>query len=125
MSRPAVLSVELENRQQLRCGNAELFQIRNLLDQTLIRAAYVLCDARAGMASKASNMHFVNDRTRRGTPERRVSFPIVGLRIHDDALHRNGGVVFLTARGVPAVLVWNDHAASIRVKENFSWVESQ
>ena len=106
----AVLGVELEDRQQFDRGDAELLQIRNLLDQAGIRAARLLRDAGAGMAGEAAHVHLVDDGPRGRALQRRVPFPVVRVRIHHHALHRCRGVVAFLPRGVAAVVLWNNHA---------------
>ena len=77
-SRRAILGIELEDRQQFDGGDAELLQIRNLLDQTGIGAASLLGNAGTGMAGEAPHVHLVDDGPRGGPFQRRVAFPIVG-----------------------------------------------
>ena len=99
VARRAVLGVELEHRQQLDRGDAELLQIGNLLDQPGVRAAVRFADAGTGMPREAAHVHLVDDGARRGPAQRRVALPVVGARIDDHALHRRRRVVaWLAAR---------------------------
>ena len=52
LARRAVLGIELEHRQQLDGGDAELLEIGDLLDQTGEGAAGLLADAGAGWRVK-------------------------------------------------------------------------
>ena len=52
LSRRAILGVELEHRQQLHRGDAELLEIRDLLDQAGVGAARLLADAGTGWRVK-------------------------------------------------------------------------
>ena len=55
-----------------------------------------------------------------GRLKRRVAFPIVCVRIHDDALHRCRRIVALC---VPAVVLRNDDGAAVRVKQQLGWIK--
>ena len=56
--------------------------------------------------------------------QRCVAFPIVGLHIHDHALHRFRGIVSNLPGGVATVVLWNRRTASIRIEENFGGIET-
>ncbi len=58
----AVERVELEDRQQLDGGHAEILQVRDLLDDPGIGAAGVFGQARARMPGEAAHVHLVDDR---------------------------------------------------------------
>ena len=45
LARRAVLRVELEHRQQLHCGDAQIFEVRDLFDQSSVCAALLDRDA--------------------------------------------------------------------------------
>ena len=125
LSRRAILRIELEHRQQLDRGDAELLEIRDLLDQAGKGAARLLADAGTGMAGEAAHMHLVDDGLRGGPPQRRVAFPVVGGRIDHDALHRGRGVVAGSLGGIAAVVFRNDNAAAIGVEKNLGGIEPQ
>ena len=55
--------------------------------------------------------------------ERRVAFPIVGVGIHHDALHRRRGVVAFPARRLATVILGNNDAAAVWVKQNLGGIE--
>ncbi len=84
----SILRIELEHRQQFDGGDAELLKIRNLLDQAGVSAARFFRKPGAGMAGEASHVHFINDGSRGRPMQWRVAFPIVGVGIHHNALHR-------------------------------------
>ena len=65
LARRTVLGVELEHRQQFDRGDAELLEVRNLLDQAGVGAARLLADAGARMAGEAADVHLVDDGARR------------------------------------------------------------
>src|SRR6185437_9037805 len=54
-----ILSVELENRHQLDCGDSQILQVRNLLDQPRIRASFLLGDAGVCIPRESGNVHFI------------------------------------------------------------------
>ena len=60
----AILSVELEDRQQFDGGDAELLKIRNLLDQTGVRAAVLSGTPELGCGREPAHVHLVNDGAR-------------------------------------------------------------
>ena len=55
--------------------------------------------------------------------EGRVSFPIVGMGICHYALHRCRGIVALLSGSLPTVVLWNNHAATIRIEEDFGGIK--
>src|SRR5215472_6097407 len=78
------------------------------------------------MTSKAPNMHFVNDRPRNRSVERRITFPIVRVRINHYVLHRAGGVVFPPSNcRVAVVRCRYGYASAVRIEENLRRVEAQ
>src|SRR5262245_30071870 len=76
------------------------------------------------MFSEAANMHFVNNGLRRGSLERRVAFPIVGMRIHHDALHRPRGIVTFVSGSLATVALRNYYAPSVWVEKHFGRIEA-
>src|SRR5262245_44278002 len=76
------------------------------------------------MAGKAAHMHFVNDRPRGRSVERRVAFPIVRTRLDHHTLHRRRTIVaFLPSRFATVILRYNG-GASIGIEEDFGWIEA-
>ena len=65
LPRRARLGVELEHRQQLDGGDAELLEIRDLLDQPGVSAAGLLPDPGARVAGEPADVHLVDDGARR------------------------------------------------------------
>src|SRR5206468_1708455 len=106
LSRRTVLTVELEHRQQLHRGNAELLEIRDLLDQAGERAARRLSDPGTRVASEAADVHLVNDGAGGRLAQRDVCLPIVSARIDDNALRRRRSVVAFSLRSLAAVIFW-------------------
>jgi hypothetical protein len=78
----SILRIELKDRHQFDCSDAEFLQIRNFLDETCVRALLVFVDTGAAMTRKTAHVHLVYDRPGGGALERRVTFPIVGGWIH-------------------------------------------
>src|SRR5262245_1440354 len=76
------------------------------------------------MAGKAAHMHFIYDGLRGEPIEWRVSFPIVCVRINDNALHSRRGIVTSLSRRFATVVLRNNGAASIWVDEDFSGIEA-
>src|SRR5262245_18689005 len=54
---------------------------------------------------------------------RGITFPIVAVRIHDDALHRRCGIVPTRASRFTAVVLRNQHAAPVRIEQHLSRVK--
>src|SRR5260370_11977482 len=75
------------------------------------------------MAREAAHVHLVNDGLRSRPAKRSIAFPIVRLRIDEDALHRRGGVVTFQAGGLAAVLLWNGDGASVRIQQHLGGIK--
>src|SRR3954469_6165430 len=58
-------------------------------------------------------------------PQRQVAFPVVIIWIHDDAFHGSRGVVSRFGRRLPAITLRNDDRLSVRIEQNFRWIEPQ
>ena len=71
LARRAILRVELEHRQQLHRGDAQILEVGNLFDQSRIGTALLGRDTRAGMARKAPHMQLVNHGLGKGPLKRR------------------------------------------------------
>ena len=63
-SRRTILGIEMEDRQQFNRSDAQLLKIRNLLDQTGVRAPLPFGDTGAGMGGEAAHVHLINDGSR-------------------------------------------------------------
>src|SRR5262249_16599644 len=124
-SRRAILGIELKHRQQFHSGNAEILKIRDFFDQTGVRAASLLVDARAGMGRKTTHIYLVNDRACGWPPERLVPFPIVRAGIHHHALHGRRGIVTGGCGGGAVVVLRYHGGAPVRVKEEPPGVEAK
>ena len=123
LSRRAVLGVELEHRQELHRGDAQLLEVGNLLDQPGERAAALLRHARAGVPREPSHVHLVHDGARGGQPQGCVAFPVVHARVHQHALHRGGRVVAALRGRVTTVGGRHRYAAAVRVEQDLGGVE--
>ena len=84
--------IELEDREQFDGGDAEMLKIRDLLDQARIRASFVLCDTGTGMRVKTRTCISYTTVREDGSRERSVPFPIVGVWVHNHALHGRGSL---------------------------------
>ena len=120
-----VLRVELKHRQQLDGGDAQVLQVRNLLDQSGVRPPLQGRHPGAGMPGEAADVKLVDDRLGAGPPDRRIAFPVVAGEIRHDALHRGGRVVAGPFRGVPVVGAGHRHGAAVRVEEDLPAVEPE
>src|ERR1700757_3953345 len=89
----AILRIKLEYRKKFNGRDAQVFEVRNLLDESAKSAACLRCDARARMPRKSSNVHFIHDRLRRRSIKGCVGFPVIRARIYNHALHRRRGVI--------------------------------
>ena len=120
----SILRIKLENWHEFDRRYSEFLQIRNLFDQPCKRAAFFLRNAGTRVASEPAHMHFINDGSRRGFVERCVSLPVISMRICDDAFNRHRGVIAFRPSCVATVILWNNHAAPVRIKEDFGRVET-
>src|SRR5262249_57212946 len=96
-------------------ADAELLQVRNLLDQTGVGAALVLGDTGTRMARETADVHFVDDRARRWPVKRRVALPVVRGRVDDDAFHRRRCIIARAAGGLTAIALRHNDAATVRI----------
>src|SRR5262249_51423035 len=124
VSRWTVLGVELEYRQKLHRGDAEVLQIRNLVDQPCERPAPLVADAGAGMTREAAHVHLVDDGLRRWPLQWRIALPVVGRHVEHDALHRRAGIVARAARIGWSVTLWNRDSAAVGIEENLGRIEA-
>src|SRR5690349_17936108 len=77
------------------------------------------------MASKAADVHFVDDRPTRGESQRRVALPVVRATVDDHVLHRGRGVFARGLSRLTAVAVRHNDSAAIRVEQRFRLVKTQ
>ena len=56
--------------------------------------------------------------------ERCVSLPVVSMRICDDVFNRHCGVITFHPSCVATVVLWNNRAAPVRIKEDFGRIET-
>ena len=118
------LRIKLEYWKQFHRGDAELLEVRDLLDQPGECSTLRLVDAGAWVPGEAANMHLVDDGSRRRMPQRCVTFPIVGGGIHHHALHC--GCTVVGVRGIIApVAIRNRHAATIWIEQKLGGIEPQ
>ena len=93
MTRDEIVLVELLDGHQLDRGDAQVLQVRNLLDQTAIRPRES-GRRRSGSIGVAAHVELVDDRRCPGVAERLIALP-VEIRVGDDALRRGGRIVDL------------------------------
>ena len=125
MAGDSIVGVELEHRQQLHRCHAELLKIRDLVDQTSIRASRFGRQTGARMAGEPTDVHFVDHGLRKRPVQRNIALPVIAARIGDHALHRGRAVVARERSIDAAVAVWHDHSLPVRIQQNFARVESQ
>src|SRR4029077_1199556 len=77
------------------------------------------------MSREAAHVHLVNDGLRSPSAKRSIAFPIVRMRIDDDALHRRRGVVTSAARRFAAVILWNGDDAPVRIQQHLGGIKPQ
>ena len=70
-------------------------------------------------------MHLINEGKRCWLAKRCIAFPVVFRRIDYNALHRSCSVVPWLACGLSAVVVGDNHAASIGIEKNLVGIETQ
>src|SRR5712672_3148575 len=76
------------------------------------------------MARETRDVHLVDDGPGCRALQRRVALPIVSAGIHDDALHRGGGVVAFEASSVAAVIPRNNYPASVLIEEKLGSIKA-
>ena len=123
LARRAVLRVELEHRQQLHRGDAEILEVWYLFDQSPVRPALVDRDTRAGMACEAPHMQLVNHGLGKGPLERPIAFPIVPVGIGHDAFHRHRDIVAGPRRSPAVVCPGDGYDKPVRVEKHLLGVE--
>src|SRR5262252_3944222 len=84
-ARRTVLLVERIYREKLDRTDAEILQIRNLLDQPSIGAAFCRRDAGTRVAGKSADMHLIDDGLGERPAQRLIAFPVIGRWVDDDA----------------------------------------
>src|SRR5260370_32311984 len=77
------------------------------------------------MSSEASHVHFINDRAREWPFKRCVTFPIICVRIHHDALHGSRRVLIVVANSVAAVVLRNNYTSALWIEEHFDGIKTQ
>ena len=118
-----ILGVELEHGQKFHCGDAELLEIRDLLNQAGVRSPSLLADSGIRMTSESADVHLINDGTGRRQLQRAVSLPIVSAWIDDNTFHCGRGVVALSPGGLAVVVPRNDDAATVGIQQNLRRIE--
>src|SRR3974390_3585412 len=98
--------------------------MRNLLDQPGIRSTQVVLEAGAWMPRKASDVHLVNNGSRRWSFKRGVAFPIIGGRIHYHAFHGRRAVVSRMTGGFAGIFARDDYTAPIGVEQDLVGIEA-
>jgi hypothetical protein len=119
-----VLYVEMLHRQELHRGDAQIFQVGNLLDEPEVGPAPLGRDARARVAGEAADVHLVKDRAGKRSLQRNVAFPVVAVRIHYHAAHRQRAVV-PRINGRLAVVGGAGDGARVRVEQDLVAVKAQ
>ena len=76
------------------------------------------------MAGEAADMHFVDDSSGGRPVERRVAFPIVGVGIYHHALHCHRIIITFFTRSFATVVLRNNRATSVGIKEDFGRIEA-
>src|SRR6202008_1135449 len=110
---PAVLDIELKDGQQFHCADPELLKVRDLLDQSPVRAADLLINAGTGVKREPSHMHLIYDRQGRWSAEWFIAFPVVCQRIDHNALHRSYRVVASLTCSISSVISGDNYPAAI------------
>src|SRR6266852_8409921 len=82
-----VLSVKLEDWEQLYSGDTEILQIGNLGDDAGIGAPRGQGQAGTRVPREPADVHFVNHRVCKGALQRSVPFPVVLTGVCHNALH--------------------------------------
>jgi len=85
------------HRHQLDCGDPQILQVRNLLDQPRIRASLLLGNGGVWVSRESANMHFIEDSAGERMIERAIALPVIPAKICDDAFR--GG-----SRSVPGFI---------------------
>jgi hypothetical protein len=123
-TREGILSVELEDGQELDRCDTQCLKIRNLIDDSEIGASPYRSDTGIRIARKPRDMHLIDDCPAERPPEGRIRFPIERSEIHHDTFHR-GGCVIPRLRGIGSIIVPTDrNALTVGIEEDFVTVKT-
>src|SRR5512143_3061471 len=120
-----ILGIELENWKQFDSRDPELFEVRDLLDDSGIGTTVRFCEARAGVRRETAHVHLVDDGARPGPLQRSVALPVVGSRIGNDALHGICGVVTFAASRLAAIFFRHDYGATVRIEQQLGRIKPE
>ena len=123
--RRRILRVELEHGQELHRGDAQVLKIGDLVDQPPVSPARLRGQPGARVAREAAHVQLVDDGVKKRTLQRDVAFPVVRLRVGNDALDRNGAVVSRPRGRAPAVALRHRHGLAVGIEQHLRRVEAQ
>ena len=124
-TRRAILYIECEYRKKFDGSDTEMLQVRDFLHEAAKCATNVFGDVRARMAREAFHVQFINDGARGRSLQCGVALPVVGMRIHDNALHRRSEVLPFRAGGLAAVVFGRDNTFAIGIEKRLFRVETE
>jgi hypothetical protein len=120
-----IVAVELEHGEELHGGDAQVAQVRDLLDDAGVGAASGVRHPGARMLREATHVHLVDHRTGERLPERPIALPVVRGGSGDDTFQGRGAVVAGSNRRAAVVRIRHGDRQSIRVDEHLLRVEPQ
>ena len=120
-----VLRVELEHRHQLDRGDAQVDQVRDLVDQPGIGAAPGLGHAAARVLGEATNVQFVDHGLGERPAQRAVALPVVMTGVGHHALEGLRMVGTRQRGGGAPVVGGHGDGATIRVEQRLVAIETQ
>ena len=120
------LRIELEHRQELHGGDAQILEIRNLLDQSGVGSARRGGDARARMPGEAAHVQLVDHRLderadRRGASPSQSYAPGSATTLFIAVAAFGAG----PARGLAVVRIRNGDDEPVRIEQHLLAVEAQ
>ena len=119
------VGVELEDGQEFYGGDAELAEVGDFFHEPRVGAAGFLADAGSGRASKAANVHFVDDGSGGRVADREVPLPVVGGEIRDHAFHCVRRIVAGFRSGLAAVASRHGDGTPVGIQKDFVGIETR
>ena len=123
-ARRRILRIELKHRQQLHGRDAQVLQVRNLLDQAGVGPS-LLAPPGAGMLGEAADVKLVDDRLGEGPSNRRIAFPVVARRDRRRRSSSRMRCCRRTASRRPGRRLGDGHGAAVRVEEQILAIEPE
>ncbi|OPZ24118.1 MAG: hypothetical protein BWZ01_02959 [Deltaproteobacteria bacterium ADurb.BinA179] len=116
--RGSVLHIELLNRHELDCRDAELLEVGDLLHESCIGAAFFRAHPGVRVPGESAHVELVDDARGIVVLEGLVSFPVIARRVHHAAFGCMGTVVARTARRYAVIVLAQHHGPCIGIEQH-------